>query len=160
MMTRSGARASSPISVTSASLPASSALASGSTVKNPSAWENAVTAPEPLPLGKAIGPSSPATSETSTNSSAELGGDAHRYARGNSPGRLRRQSGTGADHRRDEGVEGEDRRGRKSRQHDQRLVADDRKTKRLARLERDTVHQNAGLAEFRHDAMRQIAGAF
>ena len=34
----------------------------------PSAWENEVTAPEPLPIGNATGPCSPGTSATSTNS--------------------------------------------------------------------------------------------
>src|SRR6516165_9220032 len=54
----------------------------------------------------------------------------------------------------------EDRRCRKSRQHDHRLVADRRKAKRLAGLERYAMHQNPGTAEPRYDAMRQIADAF
>ena len=60
-------------------------------------------------------------------------------------GGLRRQAGAGADHRRDESVEGEDRRGRKSRQHRDRLAVDDREAERLAGLERDAVHEDAGL---------------
>ena len=46
-----------------------------------------------------------------------------------------------------------------TRQHDQRLVADRREAERLAGFERYAVHQNAGLAEPRHDAMRQVARA-
>ena len=91
---------------------------------------------------------------------AEFGGDAHRHARRDGLRGLGRQSGARADDRRDEGMEGEDRRGRKARQHHQRLVADDREAERLAGFERHAVHQDAGRAEPRHDAMRQIAGAF
>jgi len=43
--------------------------ASASMAKNPSACENAITAPELFPLGNAMRPSSAPTSETSTNSS-------------------------------------------------------------------------------------------
>jgi hypothetical protein len=57
-----------PISVTSAEEPASSTVASASIATNPSACENAVTAPEPLPVGNAVKPSSPAVSATNTNS--------------------------------------------------------------------------------------------
>ena len=121
-MTRSGARAC-PISVTCARVPGSTAVRSASTSRKPSACENVVTEPEPLPIGNAIGPSSPATSATSTNSlrpssdgmrTGTVASTCHR--------RFRRQAGLGADHRRHEGVEGEDRRGRKARQHDDRLV--------------------------------------
>ena len=62
-------------------------------------------------------------------------------------GGLRRQAGAGADHRRDEGVEGEDRRGREARQHRDRLAVGDREAERLAGLERHAMHQDAGLAE-------------
>ena len=51
---------------------------------------------------------------------AEFGGDAHRHARGDGLRGFRRQPGAGADHRRDESMEGEDRRGRKARQHHDR----------------------------------------
>ena len=90
---------------------------------------------------------------------AKLGGDPHRQPRGDGFRRFGRKPGAGADDRRDEGVKGENRRGRKARQHDQRLVADHRKAQRLARLERHAVHQNARRAELRHDAMRQVARA-
>ena len=56
------------MSVTRARLPASSAGASASISRKPSAWEKLVTAPEPLALGNATGRSSPATSVTSANS--------------------------------------------------------------------------------------------
>ena len=140
---------------------ASSAEASASIAKKPSACENAVTAPEPLPVGNAIGPSSPATSDDQHEFlAAEFGSDPHRHARSDGFCRFRRQSGAGADERRDEGVEGENRRGRKARQHDQRLVADHREAQRLAGFERHAVNENAGRTEPRHDAMRQIARAF
>ena len=74
-------------------------------------------------------------------------------------GGFRRQAGAGADHRRHEGVEREDRRGRKARQHHHRLAVDDRETERLAGLQRHAMHQDAGLAQPRHHAVRQIAGA-
>ena len=48
----------------------------------------------------------------------------------------------------------------KAGQHHDRLVADDAEAERLAGLERDAVHQDAGLAEPRDDGVRQIAGAF
>ena len=47
----------------------------------------------------------------------------------------------------------------KSRQHDKRLVTNNREAKRLAGLERHAMHENAGLAETRHDTMRQVARA-
>ena len=68
MMTRSGACVALPISVTCASVFASSADASASISMKPSACEKLVTAPEPLPVGKATVPSSPLTSDTSRNS--------------------------------------------------------------------------------------------
>ena len=40
------------------------------------------------------------------------------------------------------------------------LSADDAEAKRLARLERDAMHQNSRLAQSRDDAVRQISGAF
>ena len=126
----------------------------------PSAWEKLVTAPEPLAEGNATAPCSPATSDTSTNSlrpiseAIRIGTRASMVSRG-----LRRQAGAGADHRRDEGVEGEDRRGRKSRQHRDRLAVGDGEAERLAGLQRHAMHQDAGLAELRHHAVREIAGA-
>src|SRR5262249_43801466 len=104
--------------------------------KNPSACENAVTAPEPFPVGDAMRPSSSLTSETRT----------HRYARGNGVRRFDRQSCPRANERRDESVECEDRRCREPRQNDQRCLPDHRKTQRLARLERDAMNENAWAA--------------
>ena len=138
-------RAACPISVTRARAPASSAEASASISRKPSAWEKLVTEPEPLAVGNATGPSSPATSETSTNS---LRPSSEAMRTGTSASMVRAASGgktgTRADHRRDEGVEGEDRRGGKARQHGERLAADHGETKRLARLERDAMHEDAG----------------
>src|SRR5262245_60917394 len=51
-----------------ARLPASSAPASASISRKPSACEKLVTAPEPLAVGNATGPPSPAVSATRTNS--------------------------------------------------------------------------------------------
>ena len=153
MITRSGSAALSPISVTRAVVPASSAGASASISMKPSACEKLVTAPEPLTVGNATGPCSPATSATSTNSlrpsSEAMRTGTSRVERAR---RFRRQPGAGADHRRDEGVEGEDRRGRKARQHRDRLAVRDREAERLARLERDAMHEDAGRAEARHYA--------
>ena len=74
---------------------------------------------------------------------AELGGNAHRHGRIDLHGRFRRQARLGADHRRHKGVEREDRRGRKARQHHDRLALRDREAERLSRLERDAVHDHA-----------------
>src|SRR5260370_9160819 len=54
--------------VTLAIVPGSTDVRSASTSRKPSACENVVTEPEPLANGNAIGPFSPATSATSTNS--------------------------------------------------------------------------------------------
>ncbi len=160
MTTRSGIAAVSPMSVTRARVPASSARASASISRKPSAWEKLVTAPEPLAVGNATGPVSPATSATSTNSlrpsseAIRTGTSASMAARG-----FRRQARARADHRRDEGMEGEDRGGRKSRQHRERLAVDHGEAKRLARLERNAMDQDAGRAQLRDDAVREIARA-
>ena len=160
MMTTSGARAESPIKVTRACVSASSAPASASISMKPSACEKLVTAPEPLADGNATAPCF-AGDERHQHEllAAHLRRDPHRHARLDGLRGLRRQAGAGADHRRDEGVEGEDRRGRKSRQHRDRLAVGDREAERLAGLERHAMHQDAGLAELRHDAMREIARA-
>ncbi len=126
----------------------------------PSAWENEVTAPEPLPIGNATGPCSPGTSATSTNSCRPIS-EAIRIgtvaltvfvACGG-------KAGAGADHRRDEFMEGEDRRGRESRQHRDRLAVDDREAQRLAGLERHAMDQHARRSQPRQDAIGQIARA-
>src|SRR5262249_24417472 len=57
----------------------------------------------------------------------------------------------------DKGMEGEDRRGRKSRQYDDRLAIHGGEAERLARLECDAMDEN--IPELRDDAMRQIARA-
>ena len=54
-------------------------------------------------------------------------------------------------------MEGEDRRGRKSRQYDDRLAIHDGEAERLARLECNAMDEN--IAELGDDAMRQIARA-
>ena len=72
----------------------------------------------------------------------------------------RRQAGHPPQHRHDHVVEGEHRRGRKSRQDDDRLAVADRKTQRLARLQRDAMGDDAGLAEPRDDAVGDVARAF
>ena len=68
---------------------------------------------------------------------------------------LRRKAGARADHRRDEGMEGEDRGGGKSRQHRERFAVDHGKAKRFAGLERDAMNEN--VAELRDDAVGEIA---
>ncbi len=90
---------------------------------------------------------------------AQLGRNAHRHLGLDRARGFRRQPGERADHRRHEGVEGEDRRGRKSRQHRERLAVHDREAERLAGLERDAMHHDAGRAELRDDAMGEIARA-
>ena len=121
-ITRSGARAC-PISVTFACVPASTALRSASTSRKPSACEKVVTEPEPLASGNAIVPVLARHQRDQHEFlAADLGGNAHRHGRVDRHGRFRRQAGLGADHRRDEGVEREDRRGRKARQHHDRLA--------------------------------------
>ena len=160
MTTRSGIAAVCPISVTRARVPASSADASASISRKPSACEKLVTEPEPLAVGNATGPSLARDQRDQHELlAAELGGDAHRHVGLDGARGFRRQTGARADHRRHEGMEGEDRRGRKSRQHRQRLAVDHRQAKRLAGLERDAMDENAGLAELRHDAVREIARA-
>ena len=161
VMTRSGIAADSPISVTLASVPASSADASASISRNPSACEKLVTAPEPFGVGNATAPRSPCDQRHQHEFlAAELGRDAHRHFGLDAARGFRRQAGARADHRRDEGVKGEDRRGRKSRQHRQRLAVEHGEAERLAGLERDAVHDDAGLAQPRHHAVRKIARAF
>ena len=64
-----------------------------------------------------------------------------------------------ANHRRDELVKREDRRRRKAGKHDDRAAARRRQADRLARLERDAVRDDAGIAQFGDDAIRQIARA-
>ena len=152
MTTRSGIAAAWPISVTRARVPASSAVASASISRKPSACEKLVTAPEPLAVGNATGPLVAGDQRDQHEFlAAELGGDAHRHVGLDGARGFRRQAGAGADHRRDEGMEGEDRRGRKARQHGERLAVDHREAERLAGLERDAMHEDAGLAELRHD---------
>ena len=90
---------------------------------------------------------------------AEFGGDPHRHARGNFCIVARRQARHSAQDRHDHVVEGEHRRGRKSRQDHHRLAVADGETQRLARLQRDAVRNDAGLAEPRDDAMGDVARA-
>src|SRR5262245_17945869 len=56
-------------------------------------------------------------------------------------------------------MEGEDRRGREARENSEWLALDHRKAERLARLERNPMHDHTGRAEPRDHAMREIAGA-
>src|ERR1700716_3002205 len=129
--TRSGNAAVCPINVTRPRVPASSADASASISRKPSAWEKLVTEPEPFAVGNATGPSSPATNATRTNSlrpssEAMRIGTSASMVRAASGGRPARARITGA-------------------------------TDRLARLERDAMDEN--LSELRHDAVREIARA-
>ena len=62
-------------------------------------------------------------------------------------------------HRRDELVKRENRRRRKAGEHDNRTAASRRQADRLARLERDAVSDDSGIAQFGDDAIRQIARA-
>src|SRR4029077_14253773 len=66
--------------------------------------------------------------------SAEFGGDAHGHLRLDAARRFCRKAGTGTDHRRDERMEGENRRRGKSRQHRERLAVYDGRAKRLSAL--------------------------
>ena len=129
-------RARAPIRSASpaTSLPASSEDASASISMKPSACEKLVTEPEPLPVGKATMPC-PLVDQRHQQEllAPEFGGDAHRHGGGDGLGRFRRQAGARADHRRDVGVEGEDRRGREAGQHHDRLVPDARRGRAACR---------------------------
>ena len=90
----------------------------------------------------------------------ELGGHAGRKRRLDGLGGFRRPTAIGADEGRREFLEGEHGRGRKARQHDHGLGADDRQAERLAGLQRDAMHEDAGLAEARDRPVRDVARAF
>src|SRR6516164_5705076 len=90
----------------------------------------------------------------------EFGGDPHRHFGLDGAPRFRAQTGTGANQRRNEGVEGEDRRGREARQYRERLAVDNGEAQRFARLKRDTVYDYARRAEPRYHPMTEVAGAF
>ncbi len=90
---------------------------------------------------------------------AKLGGDPHRYLCAHLGVRARRQPGHPAQHRDDHVVKGEHRRGRKARQDHHRLAVADSEAQRLAGLERDTMGDDAGLAEPTDDAMGDVARA-
>src|SRR3974390_2612308 len=122
MMTMSGVPAEVPISVTLCRPPASSPALSASTETNPSAWENDVTAPEPLSIGNATPPFPPGYQRHQHEFlAAELRWDGDRHGRFHGLGRLWQQPGAGANDGRDEAVKGEDRRGREARQPRDRL---------------------------------------
>ena len=72
---------------------------------------------------------------------------------------LRAAAGEQAEHRRDELVEREDRRGREAGQHDDGAPAGGGQADRLARLERDAVGDDAGIVELGDDAIRHVARA-
>ena len=63
------------------------------------------------------------------------------------------------DHRRDEFVEGEDRRGGKARKHDHRAAAGRREADRLAGLQRHAVGDNAGIVELGDNAIGNVSFA-
>src|SRR5258708_7690497 len=78
---------------------------------------------------------------------AYLRSDADRYGRCHGLRGFRLQPSTPADDRRHEGMEGEDRGGRESGQHRDRLAVYRREAQRLARLEGDAVNQNSWRSE-------------
>ena len=90
----------------------------------------------------------------------ELGGHAGRKRRLDGLGGFRRPTAIGADDGRREFLEGEHGRGRKARQHDDGLGADDRQAERLAGLQRDAMHENARLAQARDHPVRDVARTF
>ncbi len=90
---------------------------------------------------------------------AEFGCDPHRHLGHDLRIGTRRQPGHPPQHRHDQVVKGEHCRGRKSRQDHHRLAVADRKTERLARLQRDAMGDDPGLSEPRDDAVGHIAGA-
>ena len=155
------ARGAAPISVTRACVPASSAAASASISMKPSACEKLVTEPEPFggrERDRAV--ARPATSDTSTNSlrpSSEAMRTGTRAstvcaASGGRPARARITGATKAWKVKiaEVGKPGSTAIG---------LSVGDREAERLAGLQRHAVHQDAGLAELRHDAMREVARA-
>ena len=154
MTTRSGIAAVCPISVTRARVPASSADASASISRKPSACEKLVTAPEPFGGRERDRPARrPPTSATSTNSlrpsseAIRTGTSASmvRAASGGSPARARITGAMKAWKVKiaEVGKPGSTASG---------LPSTTARHKRLAGLERDAVDEDAGRAELRHDA--------
>ncbi|GMA79552.1 hypothetical protein GCM10025880_59690 [Methylorubrum aminovorans] len=68
MRVRSGGRTPAPRRTTETVSPASIPERAAGTAKKPSAWEKAVTEPEPFGSGRATGPSCPLAREAITNS--------------------------------------------------------------------------------------------
>ena len=91
---------------------------------------------------------------------AEIGRDRDGSLRFHDRLRARRKAAHAPQHRHDKIVEGEHRRSRKSRQHDNCLTVDNRKTERLAGFQRDAMRNNAGLAEVPDNVGGKVAGAF
>jgi len=88
-----------------------------------------------------------------------LGVDPHRHARAHRRATLRSQPGEGAQHRRDELMEGEDGGGGESRQDGHRPPLRDREAHRLAGLERHAVRNDTRLAQARDDPIGEIPRA-
>src|SRR5262249_25522096 len=82
---------------------------------------------------------------------AEFGRDAHWHLSLDAARRLHSKPGSRADHGRDETMERENCRCRKSRQYGERLPFGDGEAKRLTGLERHAMDEN--LAQLRNDAM-------
>jgi hypothetical protein len=150
-----GHRGRLPISVTRRGVPASSASASASISRKPSAWEKLVTDPSPWRSGKRPALLAGDQRDQHELLAAELGGNAHRNIDLDAARGFGRKTGAGTDHRRDESVKGENRGGGKARQHSDGLASDDGEAERLSRLERDAMDEN--VAQFRDDAVGEIA---
>ena len=132
-------------------------------VAKPSARLNVVTLPDPCPIGYAASDVPAASSAVSTNPTSRysvrpislLTLTANRA--GTTVRSCEPATGQQAKHRRHELVKREDRRRRKAGEHDDGTATSRREADRFARLERDAVRHDSGIAQFGDDAIRQIA---
>ena len=90
---------------------------------------------------------------------AEFRRNPHRDLCGDLGLRSRRQAGHPSQHRHDHVMEGEHRGSRKTWQDDHGLAVADRKTQRLARLQRHAMGDDAGFSQPRDDAVGDVARA-
>ena len=134
-------------------------------VAKPSARLNVVTLPEPCPIGYAASDGSVPSSRRldqpdqqvlrAADFAVHLDGESGR----NDRPLLRAAARQQANHRRHEFVEGEDRRGRESRQHHHSAPAGRGEADRLAGLERHAVRDDPGIVEFGDHAIGHVARA-
>ena len=163
--TRSASCRSRPRSCTSTIVPACTISSCRPIVAKPSARLNVVTLPDPCPIGYAASDGPPLRvrrldqSDQQVLGPADLAVDLHGQLAGTTVRSCAPRPASRANHRRDELVEREDRRGRKAGEHDHRAAAGRREADRLAGLERDAVRDDAGIVELGDDAIGDVARA-